>query len=125
MRPRAYRRSMSMQKRDTMHPSSKNLLLVALFCALCATLTWAQSPQNAPAQNQQQNNQLQPVQDLTPPTDAEAERLATPPPAPNQPRNTSSVPVPEPTTGNTVTYLFKKDVEDVMLYDTVVDPHNR
>src|SRR4029077_11403231 len=107
MRPKACRRSMSMQKRDTMHPSSKNLLLVALFCALCATLTWAHAPQNAQtsAQTQnQQNNQLQPVQDLTPPTDAEAERLATPPQAPNQPPDTTSVPVPEAKKGKNDTY---------------------
>jgi len=114
---------MFMLKRDTMHPSSKNLLLAALFCALCATLGWSQTPQNS--QNQQQ--QQQPVQDLTPPSDAEAERLATPAPQPNQPGNATSVPVPATTTkrGGNDQYLFKKDVEEVMLYATVVDPHNR
>ena len=110
---------MFMLKRDTMHPSSKNLLLVALFCALCATLTWAQT-----AQNQQQQ---QPVQDLTPPSDAEAERLASPAQPTNQPGNATSVAVPATTTkkGGNDQYLFKKDVEEVMLYATVVDPHNR
>lgn len=116
-----------------MHPSSKNLLLVALFCALCATLTWAQSPQTAqtpaqtPAQtqNQQQNNQLQPVQDLTPPTDAEAERLATPPPQSNQLGNTTMVPVPPGSKNKDQDYHFIKNVEEVLLYATVVDPHNR
>ena len=108
-----------------MHPSSKNLLLAALFCVLCATLTWAQS--TPPAQSgQKQNNQLQPVQDLTPPSDAEAERLAAPPAVtPGQPGNTASIPVPETKKGPDSGYVFKKDVEEVMLYATVVDPHNR
>src|SRR5437660_8140876 len=120
MRQKACRRSTFMLKRDTMHPSSKNLLLVALFCALCTTLEWAQAAQNS--QNQQsQQQQQQPVQDLTPPSDAEAERLATPAqPQPNQPGNATSVAVPPSTTkkGANDQYLFKKDVEEVMLYAT-------
>lgn len=130
---------MFMQKRDTMHPSSKNLLLAALFCALCATLTWAQAPQQksqSPAQpaaqnpaaqsNAQQNDQLEPVQDLTPPSDAEAARLATPPAQPpNQPSDTTAVNVPQPKKEGKDQFLFKKDVEEVLLYATVVDPHNR
>src|SRR4051794_5854317 len=124
MRRRACHRSTSMQKRDTMHPSSKNLLLVAFFCVLCATLTWAQAPQSAqtPAQtqNQQQNNQLQPVQDLTPPTDAEAARVAAPSQAPNQAGDTTRVDVsPSMSKTKDNQYLIKKDVEEVLLYATV------
>ena len=116
---------MSMLKRDTMHPSSKNLLLVALFCALCATLTWAQTPQ--PAQQGQQNNQLQPVQDLTPPSDAEAERLAAQPQPGATPAggDTAKVAVPPSSAKKGEEYRFVKEVEEVMLYATVVDPHNR
>src|SRR3954468_25054569 len=120
-----------MQKRDTMHPSSKNLLLAALFCLICATLVSAQTAQNAPPQNQ--NQQLQPVQDLTPPSDAEAEKLAAAASAAqpsNQPggqpgSDTTKVTVPESKKGPDDKYVFKKDVEEVMLYATVVDPHNR
>ena len=128
MRQKACRLSTFMLKRDTMHPSSKNLLLAALFCLLCATLTWAAPSQTAQTAGQQtqQNNQLQPVQDLTPPSDAEAERLAAPPAtAPNQPGNTTAVAVPPEKKGADNQYLFKKDVEEVMLYATVVDPRNR
>jgi Ca-activated chloride channel homolog len=108
-----------------MHPSSKNLLLAALFCVLCATLTWAQTPQNAQPQGQSQN-QLQPVQDLTPPTDAEAERVATPVPAPNQPGDTTKVDVGSGVTKNKAgIYSITKEVQEVLLYATVVDPHNR
>src|SRR5437763_1046685 len=121
MRQKACRRSMFTLKRDTMHPSSKNLLLIALFCLICATLVGAQATQNQP-----QNQQQQPVQDLTPPSDAEAEKLAAPPPAPNVSGDTTKVAVPEVKKGGANDqYLFKKDVEEVMLYATVVDPHNR
>src|SRR5947199_8593003 len=88
MRQKACRRSMFTLKQDTMHPSSRNLLLIALFCLICATLVGAQATQN-------QQNQQQPVQDLTPPSDAEAEKLATPPPAPNVSSDTTKVAVPE------------------------------
>jgi VWFA-related protein len=111
-----------------MHPSSKNLLLAALFCLICATLLSAQSQQNTP-QNKQSQQQLQPVQDLTPPSDAEAERLAASAaasqPAANAGSDTAKVTVPESKKGPDDKYVFKKDVEEVMLYATVVDPHNR
>ncbi|HUQ50400.1 MAG TPA: VWA domain-containing protein [Terriglobales bacterium] len=75
----------------------------------------------------QQPGQQQPVQDLTPPSDAEAERMVTPPPAPNVAPDTASVPTnsSEPTKGKDDSYTFKKDVEEVILYATVVDPRNR
>src|SRR4051812_13354859 len=120
-----------MQKRDTMHPSSKNLLLAAFFCLICATLVSAQTAQNAP---QNQNQQLQPVQDLTPPSDAEAEKLAAAASAAqpaSQPggqpsSDTTKVAVgPGMTTSKEGIYNIRKDVEEVMLYATVVDPHNR
>jgi Ca-activated chloride channel family protein len=121
---------MSTLKRDTMHPSSKNLLLVALFCLICGTLLSAQTQQKpSPSQpNQQSQQQLQPVQDLTPPSDAEAEKLAASAAA-SQAANTGSdtakVAVPETRKGVDDKYVFKKDVEEVMLYATVVDPRNR
>lgn len=126
MRPKACRLSTFMQKRDTMHPSSKNLLLAALVCVLCATLTWAQSaPQNG--QSSAQATQQMPVQDLTPPSDAEAAHMAVPAPQPsNQPGDTTTVDVGSGMTKNKEgIYNIRKDVQEVLLYATVVDPHNR
>lgn len=123
-----------MLKRDTMHRSSNGLLLLALLFSLCLpALLLAQAGQNASqtssqGQNQQQQSgQQQPVHDLTPPSDAETERAAQPAPAPNQPTDTTKVP-PPPEKGNADKdkgYYFRKDVEEVMLYATVVDPKNR
>src|SRR5260221_1614335 len=108
MRLRACRHSMFILKRDIMHRSSKKILLVALFCMICATLSWAQTS----AQQNQQDNQQQPVQDLTPPSDAEAERLAAPPVAnTNQPGNTTTVSVP-PSKKNPNEYKFIANVEE-------------
>src|SRR5437879_10308486 len=122
-----------MLKRDTMHRSSNGLLLLALisFCPTAPLL--AQAGQNASqpssqAQNQQQQpGQQQPVHDLTPPSDAETERAAQPAPAPtpNQPTDTTKVPAPPENKNSDKGYYFRKDVEEVMLYATVVDPKNR
>ncbi|MCU1308894.1 MAG: von Willebrand factor, type [Candidatus Angelobacter sp.] len=118
-----------------MHRSSNGLLLLALIFSFCATAPLlAQASQNASqpssqAQNQQQQpGQQQPVHDLTPPSDAEAERAAqpAPAPAPNQPTDSTKVPTqPQPRQNPNDPYLFRKDVEEVMLYATVVDPKNR
>jgi Ca-activated chloride channel family protein len=117
---------MSMLKRDTMHRSSSRLSIFALLLILCiAAPLWAQSGQAASQQPSQNQQQQQPVQDLTPPSDAEAER-ATPPPPPNQPTDTTKMPAPlEKKNPNNDGYYIRKDVEEVMLYATVVDPKNR
>jgi len=70
-------------------------------------------------------NNSSPFQDLTPPSDAEADRTAPPPPVPNQPTDTTKVPstLPaQPKKNKDDSYTFVKDVEEVMLYATVVDP---
>lgn len=106
---------MFMQKRDTMLRSSRALPLILLFLSLSVSL-WGQS------------GQQQPVQDLTPPSDAEAERMAVPPPAPNVSGDTASIPTSRPgevTKNKENEYIFRKDVEEVILYATVVDPRNR
>ena len=95
--------------------SSRAISLTLLFLCLSVSL-WAQT------------GQQQPVQDLTPPSDAEAERMAVPPPAPNVPTDTASVPAGRPDElkkGKDDSYVFRKDVEEVILYATVVDPRNR
>jgi len=101
--------------------SSRALPLAALFFL---ALTLSLGAQTAP-QSQQQPGQ-QPVQDLTPPSDAEIERMVAPPPAPNVPTDTTTVPRSEELRKNKDdSYTFRKDVEEVILYATVVDPRNR
>ncbi|MEO5936307.1 MAG: VWA domain-containing protein [Terriglobales bacterium] len=95
--------------------SSRALALVVLFLSLASVSLGAQT------------GQQQPVQDLTPPSDAEAERMATPP-APNVPGDTANIPSTrpsEPEKNKDDSYTFRKDVEEVILYATVVDPRNR
>jgi VWFA-related protein len=110
-----------------MHRSSSRFSICALFLILCtAAPLWAQSGQAASQQPSQNQQQQQPVQDLTPPSDAEAERAAPPAPPPNQPTDTTKVPAPlEKTNPKNDGYYIRKDVEEVMLYATVVDPKNR
>src|SRR5438445_11830246 len=129
MRAKACRRSTSMLKRDTMHRSSNRFSLIVLL--FCSTLSlWAQSGQSGQSASQSsqhpaQSQQQQPVQDLTPPSDAEAERTAAPAPAPNQPTDTTKVPTQaQPSQNPSDPYKFIKDVEEVTLYATVVDPKN-
>jgi Ca-activated chloride channel family protein len=118
---------MSMLKRDTMHRSSNRSSIFALLLILCtAAPLWAQSGQASSQQQPQTQQQQQPVQDLTPPSDAEAERAAPPPAAPNQPTDTTKVPTQaQPKTNPNDPYKYVKNVEEVMLYATVVDPKNR
>jgi Ca-activated chloride channel homolog len=110
---------MFMQKRDTMLRSSRAIALVLLFLSLVTVGAWAQTGQQ----------QQQPVQDLTPPSDAEAEKMTGPPPPSNVPSDTTSVPSNAPVGGITKnkddSYIIRKDVEEVILYATVVDPRNR
>jgi VWFA-related protein len=120
-----------------MHRSSKHLFLIAFLIVCSAVIVQAQSAvqqstqqssQQSPSQQSQQQkaDQRQPVQDLTPPSDAETERAAPPPqPAPNQPTDTTKVPAPiQPNKNANDGYYIRKDVEEVMLYATVVDPKN-
>lgn len=122
---------MSMQKWDTMRLSSKALLLRALTTVLllsASTLSWGQAPSNAQnsSQNSQNSAQQQPVQDLTPPSDADAEKAAAPAPASNQPGDTvTRQPAAEAKKNKDGQYVFIKDVEEVVLYATVVDPRNK
>jgi VWFA-related protein len=108
-----------------MHRSSNRLLLFILFLVCSCALTWSQSSQSSQQQSSQQGQQPQPVQDLTPPSDAEAERAAPPPPVASQPTDTTKVATPaQPKKNKDDSYTFVKDVEEVMLYATVVDPKN-
>ena len=132
---------MSMPKPVTM-PRSLRLLFAILLVSL--TLC-AQQPASQPVAAQPQPKQQQqatagaqqiPVQDLTPPSDyqlevaaAEAKKKADEEAAalaaknPNQPNGTTTVPnQPKQKDG---AYIFRAQVEEVMLYATVVDPRNR
>src|SRR6059058_947978 len=120
---------MSMQKWDTMRLRSRALIAVFFFISLLCSATLL-CGQATSAQNQPSNSQSaqQPVQDLTPPSDAEAEKAAAPAPAPNQPSDTTNVgsaPAGQIQKGKDNSYLIRKDVEEVILYATVVDPRNR
>ena len=100
-----------------MRRSSRAWLLL-LLCGSFLTVTLA-------AQTASQN-QPQPVQDLTPPSDAEAEKMAAAP-APNA-GDTTNVPAPNVSAARKNkddSYTFVKDVEEVILYATVLDPRNR
>src|SRR6266436_5960656 len=89
MRPKACRLSTSMPKRDTMHRSSNRFALIVLLAFSLSLCVFGQSGQSSQQSTQSQNpQQQQPVQDLTPPSDAEAEKTAAPAPAPNQPGET-------------------------------------
>jgi Mg-chelatase subunit ChlD len=126
---------MFIQKRDTMRRSNKAHVLSVLRAVFAILLfatsvnSWAQAASNAqsqPASSQSSQQYQQPVQDLTPPSDAEAERAAAPAPAPNQPSDTVQRQATGPVKKNKDDqYVFKKDVDEVVLYATVVDPHNR
>jgi Ca-activated chloride channel family protein len=119
---------MSMQKWVTMRHSSNALgfrALLATFVLSASALCWSQT---APASSQAQssNSQAQqPVQDLTPPSDAEAERAA-PVSSPNQPSDTTTVKrQPGDLKKKDDQYVFRAEVEEVILYATVVDPRNK
>src|SRR5437588_6814095 len=108
---------MSMQKWDTMRIRSRALIEVFFLISLLfsATLLCAQATS---AQNQPSNSQSaqQPVQDLTPPSDAEAEKAAAPAPAPNQPSDTINRKAEQLKKNKENEYIFRKDVEEVVLY---------
>ncbi|MCU1287047.1 MAG: von Willebrand factor, type [Acidobacteriales bacterium] len=108
-----------------MHRSSNRFALIVLLTFSLSLSLLGQSGQSSQQSTQSQNQQQQqPVQDLTPPSDAEAERMAAPPPAPNQPTDSAKVPVPAAKPKSKDDYTFVKDVEEVTLYATVVDPKN-
>jgi Ca-activated chloride channel family protein len=114
-----------------MHRSSDRFSFFVLLVTLCLTASLPAQSGSASSQKSSQNqqqpgqNQQQPVQDLTPPSDAEAERAAPPPPVANQGSDSAKVPVaPQQKKNKDDSYTFIKDVEEVMLYATVVDPKN-
>jgi len=114
---------------------SNNRFLVASFLLLTIAPFTAAQQDAAPAAQQNtaatsDDNQSGPlaVQDLTPPSDAEAERIAAQQAkqAAAQQQANSSAQVPITTrNGNNDQYVFKAQVEEVLLYATVMDPHNR
>lgn len=113
------------------------LLAVVAFAVL-----HAQAPQTAPAQAASQKQQQQPPQQEQPATGPGAIRV-TPPPAPagqQQPSDQPGLPGgksvdtiqvqqgqqgQEPTQNDQGVYIFKKNVEEVVLYATVVDEKGR
>lgn len=80
-----------------------------------------------------QGSQQLPIQDLTPPSDVEAARLEAEAAAAAEaaakaqtPVSSSGAPAGQVTGGKTDgSYLIRKEVEEVILYATVVDPRNR
>lgn len=113
-------------KRDTMHRSSRALVLFLAGSLLAGARLEAQagqaaSPSQAPAQI--------PVQDLTPPSDAELEKAAleaekaaaeAAAAAKNDPaKAAASKSAPKDK------FVFRQKVDEVMLYATVLDPENR
>ncbi len=118
---------MSMRKRDTMRLSGNALIIRAFltFLLVVSPASWAQTgPGNGQTQSQS-SGQQQPVQDLTPPSDVEAERATAPASAPNQPGDTTTVKRQPELKKKDDQYTFRADVEEVILYATVVDPRNK
>jgi Ca-activated chloride channel family protein len=114
-----------------MLPRSKSLC-IALIAASTAFAS-AQSQSAAPPGQQPIVSPLPPADDAVPvapppapaPSNATDESLPTHP-APNQPGETAQVPSPgQVTKGPNDSYTFRKDVQEVLLYATVVDPHQR
>ena len=106
---------MCMRKRVTMLPRNRFLLLLGSLVALCVWLGAQTSsyPAQAPAR---------------PPAQAGAEPL--PGETPNQPGNTVQVPAgrpqgQEPSREDNGVFVFKKQVEEVVLHATVLDDRHR
>jgi Ca-activated chloride channel homolog len=121
MRRKACRRLMSMPRRDTMHRSSRTpaFLVILLFLVASVGVIAQQAQPQAQGQPQAQMQQL-PVQDLSPPSDAELEKAALEAEKANA---EASAAKGKPVNPNREEgYLFKQQVEEVVLYATVVDP---
>lgn len=133
---------MFMPKLVTMLRSLRAPALILLLALDVPAGLWAQNAAPSPANQQSapaaSSTDQQPVQDLTPPSDyqlevaaAEAkkredeEAAAIAAKNPNQPNGTANI--PNQPKGKTADqgYLFHAQVEEVMLYATVVDPRNR
>jgi VWFA-related protein len=109
----------------------------ALILGLCFVVpTWAQTSAPAPSNQRTQaapSGEIQ-IQDLTPPSDFEIEKAAAEAQkkadeetanAKAQPGGTTQAPGQAPPRSSTGEYVFRQQVEEVMLYATVVDPRNR
>lgn len=93
-------------------------VLLAAFLVLCSV----------PAAILAQGPSQQPVQDLTPPSDAQIDQMrpVEPPPGANTGSDTTTIAPPKEASKNKdESYTFKAQVEEVVLYATVVDPKNR
>ena len=119
---------MSMRKWDTMRLNSKALVERALLATLLLSASvnlWGQAASNSQNSASSSLSAQQPVQDLTPPSDAEAERAAAPAAASNQPGDTVKRPPADVKKSKDDQYVFHADVEEVILYATVIDPRNK
>ena len=119
---------MSMRKWDTMRLNSKALVERALLATLLLSASvnlWGQAASNSQNPASSYSSAQQPVQDLTPPSDAEAERAAAPAAASNQPGDTVKRPPADVKKSKDDQYVFHADVEEVILYATVIDPRNK
>ena len=119
---------MSMRKWDTMRLNSKALVERALLATLLLSASlnlWGQASSNSQNSASSYSSAQQPVQDLTPPSDAEAERAAAPAAASNQPGDTVKRPPADVKKSKDDQYVFRAEVEEVILYATVIDPRNK
>ncbi len=111
---------MCMQKRVTMLPRNRLLRVLVSLIALCVWLGAQTSsyPSQAPAQPPAQSSGQQPGAAEPLPTDA-----------PNQPGHTVQVPAgrpgQEPSREDNGVFVFKKQVEEVVLHATVIDDKHR
>lgn len=108
-----------------MRRSSKAITLLVLIIVCAMPLFGALAMQQQPGQQM-------PVQDLTPPSDTEAAQLEAEAARAAEAAAKAQTPAPSGQTSGVVTkgkdddsYLFRKEVEEVILYATVVDPRNR
>ena len=120
-----------------MHRSNKRhrlalILLLSIFGCTAGAVAQdppQQAPQAAQSSNAQASGDQQPVGDLTPPSDAEAEQLAkqqaAQQAAQQQANASTNIPNVNKGKGGNDEYVFRKDVEEVTLYATVMDAHNR
>lgn len=128
---------MSMPKPVIMLPSRRPFALILSLCFALPLFGQASAPA-APAQQQPAQaapGGQMPVQDLTPPSDFEIEKAAAEAQKkqdeeaaarnPNQGTGTAQVPGQAPPKGPSGEYVFRQQVEEVMLYATVLDPRNR
>ena len=103
-----------------MRRSNKALVLRAFFAILLFATSLVSRAQSSSQPSQQYQ---QPVQDLTPPSDAEVEKAAAAAASTTQQTDTVQRRV-EPSKKEDG-YKYVKNVDEVILYATVVDPHNK